>query len=121
MSRELSQLRERYASFVAERDWEQFHTPQNIAMALSVEANELLECFLWHDNLDPGKVAEDDDLMADIEEEVADIFIYLLAIAIRLDIDLLDVVEQKLEANKERFDEDRSTEIIQELERWQRD
>lgn len=52
------------AEFIAERNWEQFHTPQNVATALSVEASELVECFLWHDNVPAEQIAEDANFLS---------------------------------------------------------
>jgi NTP pyrophosphatase (non-canonical NTP hydrolase) len=120
MADDLAQLQDRYAEFIKERDWEQFHTPQNVAMALSVEANELLECFLWHDNLPSDRIAENSELVAEVEEEIADVLIYSLSMAIQLDIDILEAVERKLDANEDRFDQHQAAEITERLEAWQR-
>jgi len=119
MGRRWEQLRDRYDGFLDNRDWHQFHTPQNVAMALSVEANELLELFLWFDNPETERVMADAELADDIRDEVADILIYCFALAIQMDIDLLEAVEEKLEANESRFDEERAQEINEELQRWQ--
>lgn len=121
MAEEFEELQEQYAEFLSERDWEQFHTPQTVAMALSVEANELLECFLWHDNISADVVAQDAELMQDIEDEVADIIIYTMSMAIQLDIDLLDAVQQKLEQNENRFDAAQAATIRDRLGEWQRE
>lgn len=118
---DLDELQDRYAQFVAEREWERFHTPKNLAEAISIEANELLELFLWHDNYDPHAIRDDRELMADIEEELADVVIYCLGLATRLEINLLDAVETKLEANETRFDMETSEEIAVELDTWKRD
>lgn len=121
MADDLAQLQDRYAEFIADRDWEQFHTPQNVAMALSVEAGELVECFLWHDNLPPEDIEDDPELVSQIEEEMADILIYAMSMAIQLDIDLVEIVEQKLEENEERFDQKRVEKITNDLRERQRD
>jgi len=113
-------LRERYDDFLDERDWHQFHTPQNLAMAISVEASELTELFLWFDNPDTAEVTEDEELVERIREEVADILIYCISLAIQLDIDLREAVEEKMEQNDSRFDEETVQEINEELEKWQR-
>lgn len=117
----LEGLQERYREFVATRDWNQFHTPKNLAEAISIEANELLEIFLWHDNHDAETIKEDSELKARVEEEVADVVIYSIAIATQLDIDLVDAVEAKMDDNECRFDEDTATEMTEDLQRWQRD
>lgn len=115
----LEELQDRYADFVAKRDWNQFHTPQNLAQALSVEANELLENFLWMNNPSSEEIAADEELKGDIEEEMADVLLYLLGLATQLDIDLLVAVEQKLDDNESRFDPEKSAEITAFLENWQ--
>ncbi|EMA59759.1 hypothetical protein C468_14143, partial [Halorubrum kocurii JCM 14978] len=94
----LNNLQDRYRTFVAERDWNQFHTPKNLAEAISIEANELLEVFLWHDNHEPEEVQKDPELKSRIEEELADVVIYSIAIATQLDIDIVDAVEKKMDA-----------------------
>jgi NTP pyrophosphatase (non-canonical NTP hydrolase) len=116
----LPELQNRYAEFVSTRGWEQFHTPKNLAEAISIESNELLECFLWHDNLDPAEIKADEELMAQVEDELADIIIYCMGMASRLDIDLLATVESKMGDNETRFDEDTTRSINQNLRRWQR-
>lgn len=114
-------LQDRYREFVAARDWDQFHTPKNLAEAISIEANELLEVFLWHDNHDAETIKEDSELKARVEEELADVVIYSIAIATQLDINLVDAVETKMEDNERRFDEESAEEITEDLQRWQRD
>lgn len=92
----------RLKEFAQDRDWERFHTPKNLAVALSVEASELLEIFQW---LTPE---ESQQVMAgqradDVRDEVADVMIYLLRLGDVLGMDLADAVEAKLERNAERF------------------
>jgi NTP pyrophosphatase (non-canonical NTP hydrolase) len=112
---------DRYKSFVADRNWDQFHTPKNLAEAISIEANELLELFLWHDNHPPGTVQADAELQDRVKEELADVVIYAIALATQLDIDLADAVDEKMTDNETRFDEDTAAEMTADLERWQRD
>ena len=89
--------------FALERDWEQFHTPKNLSMALIAEAAELVEHFQW---LTPeeskGKNIKSDKLK-DISHEMADIFIYLLRISEQLDIDLIAATREKMAINEKRF------------------
>jgi NTP pyrophosphatase (non-canonical NTP hydrolase) len=108
---DLEDLQQRYEVFVSQRNWEQFHTPKNLAEAITVEASELLECFLWHDNLEPDKLQNEEALRTNVEEELADIVIYCLGMATRLDIDLLDAVDGKLEDNEQRFDAEKTEAI----------
>lgn len=119
MSDDLEELKTRYRQFVEARNWNQYHTPQNLAIALSVEANELLENFLWFNNPESAEVAADPDLMSEVEDEIADVIIYALALAEQLDIDLKAAVEQKIENNESRFDEERVEQIAARLEKWQ--
>lgn len=81
--------------FREERDWKQFHKPKDLAMALSIEASELLECFLWKDI---SKANKDN-----IKDEVADIFSYLLYIASDLEIDLQEATLKKIKSNSEKY------------------
>lgn len=98
----LEALRLELRTFARERDWEQFHTPKNLAMALAGEVGELLEIFQW---LTPEEASA---IMGsaradDVEDELADVAIYLLRLADVLGIDLLAVARDKLERNRDRF------------------
>ncbi|TKX70794.1 nucleotide pyrophosphohydrolase [Halorubrum sp. SP9] len=117
----LDDLTERYKRFVDDRDWDQFHTPKNLAEAISVEANELLEIFLWHDNHPSEAVRTDSEVRDRVKEEVADVVIYSIAMAEQFDIDLAEAVAEKMEDNEERFDEETALEITESLSEWQRD
>lgn len=116
---EFTQLRERYRDFVQKRDWERFHTPQNLAQAVSVEADELLENFLWMNNPASEEVQNDQELLDNVREEMADVIIYLIGLANQLDIDLLEAVSEKMTENEQRFDEDEVEQINDYLEQWQ--
>ena len=115
----IEKLVEKYAEFKEKRDWEKFHQPKNIAMSISIEASELMEHFQWKDNVPVEKIKSDEELMSGIREELADVILYSLSMAQRLDIDIESAVEQKLEENRERFDEETSQEIREDLEEWQ--
>lgn len=114
----LRKLQERFAEFKEERDWEKFHQPKNIAMALSVEAGELVELFQWKDNVPVQRIKDDEDLIDGVREELADIILYSLSMAQKLDIDLEEAVSDKLEQNRQRFDEETAAEITEDLEQW---
>ncbi len=90
-------------NFVHDRDWTQYHTPKNLAIALSVEASELLEHFQWRENESNNCVKENKNLMAKIEEEIADVAIYLARLSSVLDIDLNNVINKKLLLNEEKY------------------
>ena len=103
--RDLYDLRSRLRAFVAERDWEQFHSPKNLSMALAVEAAELVEIFQW---LSEAESAEPDaDRLARVEAELADILVYLVRIADRLDVDLLQAAGRKLHENASKYPAER--------------
>lgn len=101
----LEMLRDRLRAFVQERDWEQFHSPKNLAMAMIVEAAELVEHFQWSTeqesrNLPPEKKAQ-------VEHEIADTFIYLLRLSDVLGVDLIAAAHRKMELNAEKYPADK--------------
>lgn len=101
MADSLEQLREELAEFARERDWEQFHSPKNLSMALIAEAAELVEHFQWLSeaqscNLPPDKLEE-------VRLELADIQIFLIRIADRLGLDLVQAAQDKTRINRSRF------------------
>lgn len=89
--------------FIAEREWDQFHSIKNLTMALNVEAAELLEIFQWLKEDDSNRVSIDDKLKAKVGEEIADIFIYLLRIAKKSEINIEDIVLEKIKKNSEKY------------------
>jgi dCTP diphosphatase len=95
----VSELRERVLAFVRERDWEQFHSPKNLSMALSAEAAELMEHFLWASPEDSRTVAKDPAKRAKIAEELADVVIYALEFANITGLDVAASIESKIAAN----------------------
>ena len=105
MSNELDVLRQKLRDFAAERDWDQFHSPKNLSMALIAEAAELVEHFQWlteeQSSALPAATQEK------VEEELADIFLYLIRIADKLDVDLPAVAHGKIEVNKQKYPADK--------------
>lgn len=101
----LQDLKNRMAEFVRERDWEQFHTPKNLAMSIAIEAAELMEHFQWL-TIEQSKNLGHDDL-ADIGEELADIIIYSLSLANTLGLDLSQTVLAKMEKNIRKYPSDK--------------
>jgi NTP pyrophosphatase (non-canonical NTP hydrolase) len=92
--------------FVVNRDWSQFHSPKNLAMALSVEVSEILEEFQWlteeeSKNLSPEK-------MEKVRQEIADVLIYLIMLADKYDIDLIEAVNDKIKINEEKYPVEKS-------------
>lgn len=88
------ELCERIRAFNKERDWDQFHTPSNLAKSISIEAAELLECFQWNDN---------DYDFEQVKEELADVFNYCIQMSQVLDIDLIDVENAKININELKY------------------
>ena len=84
--------------FNKEREWEVFHTPENLAKSISIEAGELLECFQWNNDYNKQNVCE----------ELADVINYCILMADALDVDLEEIVLSKLEKNKEKFPVDKA-------------
>jgi NTP pyrophosphatase (non-canonical NTP hydrolase) len=102
---EIQELSQALQKFAKVRDWEQFHSPKNLAMALAVEAAELLEHFQWMPEQATYKLAPAKQQL--VAYELADVFIYLLRICDRLDVDLLAVTKQKMQINEERYPVDK--------------
>jgi len=102
----LSNLRDALRRFVADRDWDQYHSPKNLAVALSVEAAELLEPFQWL--TDESSQSLSPDQIAKVKEELADVFLYLIRLADKLDISLLTAAKEKMELNALRYPADKS-------------
>jgi len=97
----LADLNRRLLTFARERDWEQFHSPKNLSMALAGECGELLEHFQWLSEAQSACL-EADKKMA-VGQELADILIYLVRLAERLDIDLIAAAEAKIALNEQRY------------------
>jgi len=102
--RELDQIRDIMREFVEERDWDQFHSPKNLASALSVEAAELLEHFQW---LQHGRLEElGPDKLVEVRHEMADVLVYLVRLADKLDVDLFAAVQEKMVLNRAKYPAD---------------
>jgi len=98
---DLMRLRALVRVFVDERDWDQFHTPKNLASALTVEAAELLEHFQW---LQTGRADElGADKLVEVRHEMADVLVYLVRLADKLDVDLFAAVEEKMVLNRAKY------------------
>jgi NTP pyrophosphatase (non-canonical NTP hydrolase) len=96
-------LKEAMQRFVAERDWEQFHSPKNLVMGLAVEAAELMEHFLWVDNEASRQVRHDAARLGEVADEMADVACYLLALSNTLGIDLSEAILAKLAKNAVKY------------------
>ena len=101
---DLARLRDIVRTFVDERDWDQFHTPKNLASALSVEAAELLEHFQWLQSGQPGELGA--AKLQEVRHEMADVLVYLVRLADKLDVDLFAAVEEKMVLNRAKYPAD---------------
>lgn len=104
-SNDLRAIRALVRTFVEERDWDQFHTPKNLSSALSVEAAELLEHFQW---LHTGTRAElGEERVTQVRHEMADVLVYLVRLADKLEVDLGAAVEEKMVLNRAKYPADK--------------
>jgi len=101
MTDSLKDLRSRLQAFVDERDWQQFHSPKNLAMAMIVEAAELVEHFQWMTEQESRELTPEKKEL--VSQEIADTFVYLLRIAEVLEIDIIDAANRKLELNAKKY------------------
>lgn len=101
MADSLLRLRDALREFAAERDWDQFHSPRNLATALIVEAAELLEPFQWLDDEQSRNLPP--ETRAAVEQELADVLLYLVRLADRLDVDLAAAAQAKIARNAEKY------------------
>lgn len=99
----VSELKSQVLAFVRERDWEQFHSPKNLSMALAAEAGELMEHFLWSTPEQATAVARDPAKRERIAEELADVVIYALEFANMTGIDVASSIQAKLASNALRY------------------
>jgi len=103
---EIEHLREELRKFAADRDWDQFHSPKNLAMALSAEAGELLEVFQW---LTPEESRDlPDAKQAAVSAEIADVLLYVIRLADKLGIDPVEAARRKLEDNARKYPQDKA-------------
>lgn len=89
----MKEVKEQIIEFNEERDWDQFHSPENLAKSISIEAGELLECFQWNNNFDKDEVCE----------ELADIVNYCILLSDKLDVELEDIILAKLEKTRKKY------------------
>ena len=89
----MEEVKNAVVKFTKDRDWDQFHSPANLAKSIAIESGELLECFQWNDDYDKEKVCE----------ELADVVNYAILLADKLDVNLEDIVMKKLEENTKKY------------------
>lgn len=103
MTDDVQALQKRLVAFAAARDWEQYHTPKNLAAALSVEAAELVEIFQWLTPEESARIMADRDAAHRVTDEVADVLAYLLQFCSVVGVDPLAALAAKIERNEQRF------------------
>ncbi len=94
----MKELTKKVVEFTQERDWDQFHSPENLAKSISIEAGELLECFQWDNNYDREEVCD----------ELADVFSYCIMMAEKLGVDPKEIILKKLEKTKKKYPIDKA-------------
>ena len=97
----LHDLKLRLREFAAERDWDQFHSPKNLSMALIAEAAELIEHFQWLTEAQSTQLPP--DKLDEVKQELADILLYLIRVADKLDIDLIEAAHHKIKLNEQKY------------------
>ena len=95
---EIRALTQEIIQFSEERDWEQFHSPVNLAKSIAIEAGELLECFQWSDTAD----------ISAVEEELADVLNYCLQLAAKMNMDPAEIIRKKIKRNAEKYPVEKS-------------
>ena len=106
--RRIHDLKEKIKEFCDKRDWDQFHNAKELAIALSIEASELLEIFRWKTHEEVDELFKDEKKKEDIEDELADILYFLVRIAQRYDLDLSEAFDRKLEKNDKKYPIDKA-------------
>ena len=95
----LDQVRQRIDKFNKDRDWDKFHSPANLAKSISIEANELLECFQWND--------KDYDI-EEVKEELADVMNYCIQMSQVLNVDIIDIINAKMDKTEKKYPVDKA-------------
>ena len=99
----VNEIKALIAQFIKERDWEQFHSPKNLSMAIAIEAAELMEMFQWMTVDEAVAQSKQPELRSRIEEEIADIAIYVLSLCNTLGLDLSAAISSKIEKNRNKY------------------
>jgi NTP pyrophosphatase (non-canonical NTP hydrolase) len=98
------ELKKLVKNFIHERNWQQYHTPKNLAMSISIESAEIMELFQWYTNKEAlERIRSDPEIKLALEDELADVMIYCLSLSNTCEIDLANAIREKLKTNEERF------------------
>lgn len=98
---ELDEMKHKIRKFVEDRDWDQYHTPKNLSMALIAECGELVEHFQWLSEADSREIPA--EKLEEISHEIADVFVYLMRLSDKLGIDLVEAVNRKMILNEAKY------------------
>ncbi len=104
----LQEIKDKVLAFARQRDWEQFHSPKNLSMAIAAEAAELMEHFLWQSPEQSGRDVRTGELRVKVEEELADVMIFAIEFANMTGIDLAAAIEAKMRRNAEKYPVEKS-------------
>lgn len=104
----LKEIKDAVLAFAAERDWEQFHSPKNLSMAIAAEAAELMEHFLWSSTEASVAAMDEDDQRKKVEEELADVVIFAVEFANMTKIDLSSAIKNKMRKNALKYPVDKA-------------
>ena len=100
---DIADIQSRLREFASERDWDQYHSPKTLSMALAVEAAELMEIFQWVGSEESRRVVEHSDKLGQVEAEIADICIYAIRLADVIGVDLDVAISHKIDQNSEKY------------------
>jgi NTP pyrophosphatase (non-canonical NTP hydrolase) len=100
---DLKKLNQDIEQFIQDRDWDQFHSVKNLTMALNVESSELMEIFQWISEEKSNQIKDDPKVLSKVEDEVADVFVYLMRIMSKSGIDLETAVRNKMKKNADKY------------------
>ena len=99
----VADIKNRISRFNQERDWEQYHQPKDLIMALQEELGELSRCYLWVSEQEIKNIHKDPKKMSAIKEEMADVFIYLIALANTTGVDISEIINTKIDKNEQKY------------------
>jgi NTP pyrophosphatase (non-canonical NTP hydrolase) len=98
-----NEIQEKIKQFNLEREWDKFHNPKDLLIALVSEVGELAECYRWLNDLELSEIHKNPEKKKKVEEEIADIIMYLIILSYRTDIDIFKAIEEKIEKNRKKY------------------
>lgn len=104
---DIAELQEKLKTFLHEREWDKFHNARDLAISISLEASELLEVFQWKDHISTKELVKDEKLLSKIKEELADVLIYCLNLGNNLNLDIKQIILDKIKRNEEKYPSDK--------------